>query len=646
MSISQPSHVIYTVDVPECKNLTANFNYNFYVPDEGINDTGGLPANILARPGYEVDSSFIQYAVTRAPRFVKFSWAKPKLADVGGGVSEQTMRDNAFRTTGEQNGSLIADNLDKVVSEDNFSLAYFTSINFHDGQIDDKIYQLVSGSITQQTLEDENNNSSTNSSGYQSAQRLISVLPGYIQPHWIFRGMTQPITYGASFNTSATGADGYGNPSGYGNLSEMQYSSNDFFGSMQNFSINTQINNKLMYDLVDRAVSSPGNMQAVNLLNMHQYAKSVQQSNSHRFTPSVSESDYKTYVPYINVQRYNTTPHAEKYGATIVGYIIDKFEVLPDGTTKSYPPIVIDSPHVNVSADFSVKFNAVYCYTIRTVALYKLPAIDDDTGEIATLRILVTSKPSNKVYAETVKLDPPPPPNDVRFTWNYETNQLLVTWAFPVTSERDVKQFQVFRRRSTKHCFELQKVYNFDDNVTPWPPEEYPDPTLVERLTSPASYWIDEEFDRTVNTSRRQGFIYALAAIDAHQLTSNYSAQYLVWFDPFQNALQMELVSHSGAPKPYPNLYLNNQLFQDTINVNGPHSKQMLLYFNPDYYYLTDDRNRYIKLLSTQQMGGSYQLQFINTDSGKDTTINITIDDRISATVNTVQSTIQFGPQR
>ena len=82
------------------------------------------------------------------------------------------------------------------------------------------------------------------------------------------------------------------------------------------------------------------------------------------------------------------------------------------------------------------------------VAMLTMPAIDDNTGEVATIKILVSSKPSNKVYVNTLQLDAPPPPCDVNFIWNYETSKMMVTWSFPVTSERDIKQFQVYRRSS------------------------------------------------------------------------------------------------------------------------------------------------------------------------------------------------------
>lgn len=657
MSISQPSREVYVVDVPEIKTFTAVFRYNFFVPDESVNETGGVPANILARPGAEIDTNFIQYSTTRAPRFVEFQWDKPKLADVGNLLSEQASRDHAFKTTGEQNGSLILNNIDKVVNEDDFASNNYASVHFHDGEIDNKIHQLVSGTMITQTLQEE---SDPNTSPYKAAQRLLPLLPAYIKPHFVTRAMTLPAQ---SFNGSFYLAPGNSAARGTkpGLLPARGASTkvlSNYFSRLRNVTTNTQINVKLMQDLVSRTIQDPTATNASDLTNMHQYAKQVKQATNQRFTPAVSENDFKTFVPFINVRQHADAGHIEKYGAEIVGYIIDKFEILAGGTLKAHPPIVIESANVSVGADFQVKHTTGqeyasggqqgnYCYSIRTIALLTTPAIDDDTGNVATVKILISSKPSNKVYVSTSHLEPPPPPGDIDFIWNYETNKLTVTWAFPITSERDVKQFQIFKRERVEHPFELQKVYNFDDNQTPWPSGETPDAALVERLTSPAQYWVDDEFDPDERHTQEKGLIYTVACIDAHGLTSNYGAQFRVWFDRFANALQRELVSHLGAPKPYPNMYLEGNLLANTIRASGPHTKRMRLFFNPEFYYLTDDNNRVTKVLQTKQAGGGYKLQFINLDSLKAADIDITIDDKtLQSSRALAYPSVRFGPKR
>lgn len=645
MTISQPSKEIYVVEVPEVKELTATFIYNFFTPDESVNATGGVPSNILMHPSGEVDASFIQYSVTRAPRLVQFNYAPARLSNVGNQTSDVDHRTNTFGSTGAQDGSLIIDNIDKVVNEDFFASNNYVAIGFHDGQIDRRVHQLVSSSIELHTLEEEHD---SDTSAYRAAQRLIPLLPGNIKPHFITKAAAQlKPSAGVSFFQPAGSSDAAGKKSGLLDTKTRTIVADGYYDRLKKVNTHAQVGAKLLADLVASAIKDPYGTAPGDMVNLHGYAKQAKQAVNQRFSAAVSDQDYKTFVPFISVQKQNTAGHAQKYGAEVVGFIIDKVEILPDASTVKHPPIVIDNPNSGLTADYQVKFNSTYSYAIRTVLLLTLPGIDDDTGEVATLKVLVSSRPSAKLYVTTTEFDSPPPPGDINFVWNYETNKLLVTWAFPVTSERDIKQFQVFRRDSIDHPFELQKVYNFDDSVVKFHNTEMPDPRLVEHLISPATFWIDDEFGFDTNYNADNSFIYTVVAIDAHGLTSNYGAQYRVWFDRFKNRLQKELVSHTGAPKPYPNLYIEGQLFRNTIKVSGNHAKRLKLYFNPEYYYLYDDQNRYVKVLQTAQAGGSYKLQFFNTDNLKGQAIDIVIDDQLKVSQSPIATpSVQFGPRR
>jgi hypothetical protein len=122
-----------------------------------------------------------------------------------------------------------------------------------------------------------------------------------------------------------------------------------------------------------------------------------------------------------------------------------------------------------------------------------------------------------------------------------------------------------------------------------------------------------------------------VCCIDAHGLTSNYGAQFEIWFDQFKNQLMKRLVSHSGAPKPYPNMYLEADAFVDTIKVNGPTSRRLKLYFNPEYYAIENSDGNLQKVVSTVQDGGCYKFQFINVDSQKSQIVTVNVDDRTKA---------------
>lgn len=641
MTISQPSHEIYAVDIPEIKDFTAKFSYNFFVPDESVNDSGGVPEQILVRAADNVNTAFIQYATTRAPRFVTFNFTSVKISDVGRAVSDSDVNNNVFEKKPEDN--LISNNLSKVITEDDFSSNDFISIHFHDGALDEKLYELVSGSMTQQSTSEND----PNTSFYKAANSFSNQLPDYVKLHFLTRALSTPsLANGATF---VSPSDSSGGPASSATQfrhirnqlnqggRNMTRSINAYFARLAHVSISTQINTKLFHDVVDRMIKDPQTMYGDDLHSLHQFSKQSQQTSRQQFSLSVNENDYKTIVPFVSLQVRRTASSSEKQSAEVVGYLVDKSEITPTGLVNNYPPIVIENSRVTTSADFRIKYGTTYCYSMRTVVRFTLPAIDSETGDVATIQILVSSKPSNKVYVKTYEHIAPPAPTDVDFTWNYETDNLLVHWTFPPNSQRDIKKFQVFRRKDVTHPFELIKMYDFDDSVVKADDKETPDATLIEYLSSPVTFFTDDEF---LKTSK---YIYAIASVDAHGMTSNLSAQFHLSFDPFKNKLVKSLVSHTGAPKPYPNLYLENDTFVDTIRVNGPNSKRLKLYFNPEYYQLYDDDNKFVKVLSTIQDGGEYSIQFINLDNQKSQVLNVKIDDQVQTTGPTVNPGQGFG---
>lgn len=646
MTHSLPSHEVYAVDVPEVDQFSAQFQYNFFVPDESVSETGGVPVNILSRPGGTQDASFIQFSTTRAPRFVKFNFTIPRLADTAS--SEQSLRNNVF-TTRIQNGSLILDNVDKIVTEDNFATDQYIAVNFHDGELSDKVEYLVSSSYVQHTL---NQPSDANLSNYDAAVRFQSMLPFNLS-RIVIGGLSARAVSNLRFLDRTHRPD---DP-------ETKASIANYFERLSSVVANAQVNSKLFYDVVNRTIQDPNNTSGSDLLTMHSYSKKVKQKTKQSFNSKVTDADFKTFVSFIDVAADKSSDHIDQNGAVIVGYLIDKSEVLEDGTVKPSSPIVIDNPHTNIVADFQVKYGSRYVYSIRTIAQIRMPAIDDDTGQVATIKVLVSSKPSQKVYVLCTESVAPPAPADFGFTWNYERinpstaendsvtgevepgtgipGSLLVHWTFPTNSQRDIKKFQVFRRKSTDHPFQLIKMYDFDDSAVKVTDSENPDPGLVEYVSSPCNFFFDDDF--TVDSR----YIYAIACIDAHGFTSNYSAQFEVWFDQFKNQLQKRLVSHTGAPKPYPNLYLAADTFVDTIRVSGPNSKLMKLYFNPEYYQLIDNDGHITQTVATTQTRGSYKLQFLNLDNQKAGTIDINIDDRSRAAQSTLSfPSFRFGARR
>lgn len=620
MSTSLPSNEICTVDIPEVKGFRAKFHYNFFVPNEKTDDTGGVPTQFLSRNSGDIDAKFIQNSLTRVPRFVEFEFIPPKLSTAGRIVTDNDIRNNSNAQTRQP---VIARNLDKIISEEDFASKRYTSINFHDGETYDKIHELVSGSVDQymrgQPID-------RNTSAYKSVKNLGSFLPDIKQRFLSkFGSDMQGVSFSAKGSREKLKTNVSNNKTpGRGQSLILKHEWKDRLNDVK---VHVQINSKLLNDVIERQVFDPNTTHGDSLLSLHSYSKNVQEEavmNSNIFP---SEGDYKTSIPFIGIDVNQASHVSNRDSVEAVGFVIDKTEITPSGDYIKHDSIVIENPSSHRSVDYRVRYGSTYKYEIRTIVQFTLPAIDSDSGSVASLKVLVSSKPSNTLYIVCLEQEAPPPPCDLGFTWDYETNKLVVRWSFPPNPQRDIKKFQVFRRKDIDEPFELVKMYDFDDSELRVENIEEPSPTLVEYTKSPVLSWIDDDFDKT---NQNQTFIYAVACLDAHGLTSNYSAQFEIGFDIFSNKLTKKLVSHTGAPKPYPNLYLNRDLFIDTMKVNGPHSKSMKVIFNPEYYYTFDDSEKVTPVIATTQSGGSYKIQIINLDNQKSEQVTINIDDRTS----------------
>jgi len=203
--------------------------------------------------------------------------------------------------------------------------------------------------------------------------------------------------------------------------------------------------------------------------------------------------------------------------------------------------------------------------------------------------------------------------------WDYKMTAARLTWAFPTNPQRDIKYFQVFRRSSISQSFELIKMFDFDDSVirTPW--TETPDEVLIERLSSPKNFFLDTEFNK------ESKYIYAICCVDAHGISSNYSIQFEVSFDRFKNKMKKKLISVAGAPKAYPNMYLNQDTFVDTIK-DSNHS-QVEIFFNPEYLQITDEANNDLKLLKMDE-NNNYILSLLNIDLQSQKNVTIVLKDK------------------
>jgi hypothetical protein len=606
MSISRKSSDVYVVDIPDVRNTTVKFYYSYFTSDEGLTEYSAASEEIKYHetPDFE---SYLKYIFDRIPRFNVIHFSPTSIPTIDKKFSLDWFRKFTFKPS---NSISIAKNFDKIMDEDHFSSSQFTAIQFHDGGLANKIENLVSSSAEQHMYVE---NYEGDISDFRKAHALNSSTPDWIPFRLISKGLTTTDATLNKIELTSPLRDG-----------KTTLVSDDFFEGLSRVDVHMQINNKVLHDLVDSSVKSPIVPESTELLKLSGLSTKLQKNAIGRS----SESQPDTKLKFVNVKKWSSSGQ-NRSGADVMGYIVDKLEVLPGGEVKFFSPLVVENPNLGVCVDFEVKYGSTYMYAVRTVAKVNLTAVEEESGDILTVECLVSSKPSNKCYVTCTEDCPPASPTDLNFRWDHGfdrhnkeegTGRLIVSWTSPPNSQRDIKKFQIFRRETVNEPFLLIREYNFNDNQVPLPAREVPGPGVSVKLDSPKMFYFDMDF------TKKSRYIYAMCCVDAHELSSCYSDQFFVSFDEYKNKLKKELVSHSGAPKSYPNMYLEGDTFIDSI-IDENHDR-VRIYFNPEFFEYVDNSGKRKRLFETKQTKGKYAFQFLSTTAQDSETFTVEINDK------------------
>jgi len=225
-------------------------------------------------------------------------------------------------------------------------------------------------------------------------------------------------------------------------------------------------------------------------------------------------------------------------------------------------------------------------------------------------------------------------------------------------------RFQIFKREdkietspqgemtisALQQPFTLLAEYDFDQSVFKSPPLENATSKNVIKMKFPKLTFVDKTYKEGSTP------IYTIAAIDARGLTSNYGAQFSVHYDKYRNILKTKLTSKEGAPKTYPNIYVNKDTFQDLIKSSG--KDRMRIFFDPEYYKVfkthdlisttpgrnaqgsvwsvpfagqdsvTTSKEADLNFIASSLENFTYKVQIINTDLQQSEVVNIQIVDK------------------
>jgi len=613
-----PSRLIYSVDVPEVENLKSEFIYNYYIPDEStqdykqdknallsISNKMNLLPDVLKKPGYEIEGYLNSVSkisdLKKLPRYVRLTWnSNSKLSLT---TTEQTIALN-------DTSKLKEEDLPKVSKEDQFASSYYTSLESNNGTLVQAMSSLFDhlGGVDK----DLRNN-------FANAEKAN--LKVFNESNSDFHASMSAVSYQK------------------GGLELEKQVKDSYLEKLKSTKFQSQINNNFLFDILKQASGSqhPNNKTLKSFID---YSLKV---NGIVSNYKLSEFDYLTSIPYHTVygsgyQGSVGSNQDDESTFKIIGYVIDKVEVFSDGTVNRFSPIVINGGKKNSYIDFQIRYGAVYFYSIRSIMDVTYNAIDNKNFYFTRVASFVASKDTT-VEVQTIEHIAPPPPADFKLTWDYDRfNQntvifdhendrpfpntgtrgsLMLSWSLPVNSQMDIKKFQIFRRKTVNDPFEIIKQYDFDDSFSKFESlENNINEKIVSKHEEPMLYFFDDDF------YQNSEYIYALASIDAHGLTSNYSEQFKIVFNKFTNKIEKTLISIAGAPKPYPNLYLEKDLFVDTFKTSN--KNKMHVYLQPDCIKTNNEPilfQRYGE--SGEYNRQKYVINIINTDVQKSKQVNI-----------------------
>jgi hypothetical protein len=606
ISFSRPSPAIFSINVPEVNSISVNFTYNYYTFDEGTNEISGVP-EVLMKSSPEQSLSMAANYSNKLPRYVTIKWSR--------------------RNIEQKEKFPFSSYVNKISSEESFISSRYISYTFSSSDIFENAFSDINDNgnldfgTSQATAID--NFVQTMMSNYKDtndqSERLLKRNKIAEAVKNIERIADRPSeTLGFRF-LDQKGNESF-NTSGF---DELVKKSEGF--------LTAQVNATVTPDIFLSSSLSENTLNEIN----RSYVSSI-----NRISFDVNDAVVKP----ISFGEFTDPIQILPTKKTVIGYLIERYEATTSGLVKD-KIIPVQNPDAISATDAFVKYGAVYYYSIRTVAKIETVGYDEEEQTTRMMTYLVASRPK-MASVECFENVPPPPPTDINFVWDYKKSKLKIVWSLPFNPQRDIKQFQVFRRKSIHEPFELigQKSFDFstkkfvsgelvDANRQAMTAEEA---SYVESASLPIMYHIDNDFETDIDMLKSSKYIYTVASVDAHGLISNYGSQFEVTFDFFKNKIQKSLISGAGAPRQYPNLKLNIDLFKDVIKTEGQSSKRMKIYFMPEYFSIRYGDYRVQNIVSTSRDNAYYKLQFINTQNQKSDSLKIVINDPDELTKNDV----------
>ena len=571
-SSTYTSNILSSMKLARPYLSNVRFNYGFFTRDETLVEgskpkrTGSSPDRVLSQ-------------LKKSPRYVTLSFEPPTT--------------NVQKSTSSSDLRLVQQNINKIYSAEDVGNTSASTILVQDTGLLDRLYRAI--------------RRSADTRGITGNLTDVSMKLGNQLGPAVDRVLLQEL----ASRFSEQGANF---------ISDSVRIGSGKFGQVRSTVTSYTVSDKFVLDAVTsgETAGAVGPVTSAALL-----ADNVEkmQIDARSETQAISSNDYITVLEPVAMRETSVSNFVD--GTELLAILVYRKETAQNGD-EIVRLLEVLPPDSSKYVDHEVKLNATYHYWLHSVYRVRTHSLSVNTGQVVVAEVLFQSEASEAYTVRTVDDAPPPPPTDFSLRWDYRTKKLVLTWTFPPLSQRDIKYFQIFRRSNLLEPFMLLAEYDFNDSLAAPVRYENTLPSNTMKMGDPLTTYYDTDFKKDSD------YIYCVASVDARGLVSNYSDQLRATFDSVRNRLNIEQVSPSGAPRPYPNVFLRGDLFLDSIVTTG--KRRMKIYFDPEYLKLVDRDNNDLGLFLLSSKG-SYKFSVVDTTRAEATSVELTIKDLRKSTV-------------
>lgn len=187
-------------------------------------------------------------------------------------------------------------------------------------------------------------------------------------------------------------------------------------------------------------------------------------------------SEFNQDVEPVNIPpKFQSPPNIP--GVVYIGYVLEKYESLEDGSVNLISTVNIDDITVSSFIDREVAFSKKYAYRIKSIVQWSRPQNIDFSGKLALIRpaSLDLISPNNSwnasfysgdwsEWARTEVIDDKLPSFPDEFTVRpvSRKGQVHITWKMPWDPQKDIKSFVLLKSIKTENGYtDWQKIKEF-----------------------------------------------------------------------------------------------------------------------------------------------------------------------------------------